>query len=84
MDNKSLKRSTDEKWVLGICGGIAEYVGINPLFIRVATVLAGLTHPFITLAVYFILGMLLPRNEEDPIKASANPFTEEEIIINEG
>ena len=37
--NKRLYKSTENKMVDGICGGIAEYFGIDPTLVRLAWVL---------------------------------------------
>ena len=31
---KRLLRSTNNKWIAGVCGGIAEYFGWNPEMLR--------------------------------------------------
>ena len=36
---KQLRRSTENKVIAGVCGGIAEYFDINPTLIRLAWVL---------------------------------------------
>ena len=37
--NKRLYKSNENKMVYGICGGIAEYFGIDPTLVRLAWVL---------------------------------------------
>ena len=39
MMNKRLYKSNENKMVDGICGGIAEYFGIDPTLVRLAWVL---------------------------------------------
>ena len=36
---KKLYRSTDDKMIGGVCGGVAEYFGIDPLLVRLIAVL---------------------------------------------
>ena len=31
-----LTRSTNDRWITGVCGGIAEYTGIDPTIVRLA------------------------------------------------
>ncbi len=37
--NKSLAKSTQNKMICGVCGGIAEYFDCDPTLIRLAAVL---------------------------------------------
>ncbi|NYE50205.1 phage shock protein PspC (stress-responsive transcriptional regulator) [Spinactinospora alkalitolerans] len=45
LGKKSLRRSTDQRILTGVCGGIGEYVGIDPNLVRLAfavfTILGG-------------------------------------------
>lgn len=64
MLNLGIYRSTTHKWIFGICGGIAEQLGVDPLWVRLATVLiavlpAGLGIPPMIL-LYVALRFLLP------------------------
>ena len=40
---KKLYRSRDERWLVGVCGGIGEYFDIDATVIRVLFVLAALS-----------------------------------------
>jgi len=64
MLNLGIYRSTTHKWIFGICGGIAEQLGVDPLWVRLATILiavlpAGLGIPPMIL-LYVALRFLLP------------------------
>lgn len=39
MNNKRLCRSTSSKMIFGVCGGIAEYLNLDPTIIRLLWVL---------------------------------------------
>ena len=39
METKRLYRSRSKRWIAGVCGGIAEYFGIDPLLIRILAVI---------------------------------------------
>lgn len=61
-------RSTSNKWIFGICGGIGEQLGVDPLWIRLAAILlavlpAGLGIPPMVL-LYVVLRFLLPVSDE--------------------
>jgi len=64
MLNVGIYRSRTHKWIFGICGGIAEQLGVDPLWVRLATILisvlpAGLGIPPMIL-LYVALRFLLP------------------------
>ncbi len=58
---KKLFRSTQNKVVAGICGGLAEYFDIDPVIVRVIFVVATFGWGFSILA-YFILWIIVPVN----------------------
>ncbi len=56
---KKLHRSTTNKMLAGVCGGVAEYFNVDPTLVRLAfVVLALLGGPGILL--YIILWIILP------------------------
>lgn len=58
MEPKRLYRSKDNKMIFGICGGIGEYLNIDPVVIRVLyliTIWAGFP-----ILLYFILLLVIP------------------------
>lgn len=52
-------RCGDERVLLGVCGGIARAVGVEPIVIRVVTVVLAFTVGFVVVPAYFITGCLL-------------------------
>jgi phage shock protein C len=72
MLNIGIYRSTSNKWLTGVCSGIANRFDVNPLWIRLgaiglAVIPAGLGI-FPMIAVYIILTVLLPKQ--------TNPFAD--------
>ncbi|WP_082406824.1 PspC domain-containing protein [Bacillus sp. JCM 19041] len=59
-EGNKLIKSSKEKSIHGVCGGIAEYVGISPLGVRLIFVL--------TLPVSFIIYIILVNSLQDPPK----------------
>jgi len=55
-----LRRSRTEVIVAGVCGGLAEYFGIDPVIVRLIFVLMTLTTG-IGLVVYPVLWMVMPK-----------------------
>jgi phage shock protein C len=60
-ETKRLYRSGRDKILGGVCGGIAEYLKIDPVIIRLLWVVAALTWGSGVLA-YIIAWIIIPRN----------------------
>lgn len=59
---KRLLRSSSDRWVAGVCGGIAEYFGWDPAIVRLAYVLLSVfSAAFPGLLVYIILWLIMPQ-----------------------
>jgi phage shock protein PspC (stress-responsive transcriptional regulator) len=63
-----LKRAKRDRWIMGVCGGIAHRYGWNSTVLRLVTMVVGIIIPGIsvipTLLLYFLLGYLLPETDE--------------------
>ena len=61
---KRLYRSQKDQVVAGVCGGIGEYFGIDPTFVRLLWIIS--IFPFrIGIALYIIAAIIIPKREED-------------------
>ncbi len=72
--SKRLYRSTEERMFAGVCGGIAEYLDVDPTLVRLAFVALSLMGgPGIPL--YIILMLIAPEKpkESAPPKAKRAP-----------
>ncbi|MGB2985388.1 MAG: PspC domain-containing protein [Phycisphaerae bacterium] len=59
-----LRRSVVNRHIAGVCGGIAEYFGLDPTMIRVVYVLLSIfSVAFPGILVYIILWVLIPERE---------------------
>lgn len=58
---KRLYRSGKDKILGGVCGGIGEYLGVDPVIIRFLWVIASFAWGFGILA-YIIAWIIIPRN----------------------
>lgn len=62
-----ITRSRTNRWIFGVCGGIAEKYGISPLATRIGTVILAIIIPGISVFPVFIayiaLGLLLPQDD---------------------
>jgi phage shock protein C len=63
-----IKRAKRDRWVLGVCGGIAHTYGWSSNVVRLATAVLAIIIPgpslVATVLVYFLLGAILPESEE--------------------
>lgn len=67
---QKLHRSTTDRIIFGVCGGIAEYFDISPILVRVIFILGAFLNGLGVL-VYVILALVLPPN---PIKSINEDF----------
>ena len=59
MGKKKMYKSNDRK-VCGVCGGLAEYFGIDPTLVRLITVLL-LLGGGISIWIYIIAALIMPK-----------------------
>lgn len=62
-----IERSRRNRWIRGVCAGIAHSAGVNPIWIRLAFLLAAIVIPgvslLMTVALYVVLGIILPESD---------------------
>ena len=59
MEPKKLYKSNQNRMIDGVCGGIAEYLGVDPTVIRLVAVLLSLMGGGIL--AYIIAAIIIPR-----------------------
>ena len=64
MNGKKLYRSDENKMLAGVCGGIAEYFGVEPTLIRLAWVVFSLLGGSGLLA-YILAAIIIPRDDSN-------------------
>jgi phage shock protein C len=67
---KRLYRSTKERMLGGVCGGIAQYFNLDPTVIRILFVLALFVTAGTMFIVYLVLLVVVP---EEPVFPPMNP-----------
>ncbi len=61
---KLLRRSREHRLIAGVCGGIAEYYGLDPTAVRIGYILLSiLSVAFPGIIVYLILWIVVPYRE---------------------
>ena len=63
-----IKRAKRDRWILGVCGGIAHTYGWSSNLVRLSAVVLAIIIPGVSvipvLAIYILLGAILPESEE--------------------
>ncbi len=58
---KKLYRSTANRKIAGVCGGLGEYFGIDPTIVRIVFVLLALPGGLPGVIPYLILWLVVPK-----------------------
>lgn len=59
---KRLMRSRDDRWLSGVCGGIARYVGVDPNLVRLLVVIGTILGFGSLLVAYIAAWILMPED----------------------
>lgn len=57
---KKLYRSTDNRIVAGVCGGLGEYFDVDPTLVRVVYLILSFFTVFVGLLLYICLIFVIP------------------------
>jgi phage shock protein PspC (stress-responsive transcriptional regulator) len=68
MDGRPLTRSRTNRRIAGVCGGIAEYFGVDPTLVRVAFVIGTFLN-LVGAILYAVLWILVPEAEPGAVPA---------------
>ena len=60
MEHKKLYKSNQNRMLDGVCGGLAEYLGIDPTVVRLAVVVLSLMG-FSGVIAYILAAIIIPR-----------------------
>ncbi len=68
---RNLYRSRSNRMVAGVCGGLGEYLGIDPTIVRLAFAIGLFFGHAFVLILYLIMLIVVP--EEPPVVQTINP-----------
>ena len=57
----------------GVCAGIADYFGVDPIVVRILTVILSLVTSGLAAIAYLVLWMMLPKAPERPAPYEVTP-----------
>ncbi|MDQ1483798.1 MAG: hypothetical protein QOF35_1874, partial [Actinomycetota bacterium] len=77
-----IRRRTDDKWIAGVCSGIADRLGIDPVIVRAGLVLLSLLWGF-GITVYLVAWALLPNDKDEIVvqRALAGHFASIMVVV---
>ncbi|MGB9928168.1 MAG: PspC domain-containing protein, partial [Methanosarcina sp.] len=58
--SKKLTRSKSNRMIFGVCGGLGNYLGIDPTFIRLGFAAFVLLTNIVGIAIYILLAVIMP------------------------
>jgi len=70
---KRLTRSRDDKWFGGVCGGIAEYTGIDANVIRIIVVVCTVLGAGSLIIAYIVALFLIPLEDDGVVQPPSPP-----------
>jgi phage shock protein C len=71
---RKLYRSSRDRKLFGICGGLAEYLGIDATLLRILLIVVAVFSAGSVIIVYIIAGFVIPREPHYGIGFGANPY----------
>ena len=74
--SERLKRSSQNKVIGGVCGGIGEYFDIDPVFVRIVAVILAFANG-IGFVAYIVALIIMPKREFDPTMSGPADGTEQ-------
>ena len=75
--SRKLIRSQDERVLAGVCGGLGEYLGVDPIWVRLGAVVAALFWG-LGLIAYAVLWIVLPEQPDEDGMSEKPPLASED------
>lgn len=63
-DFRKLMRSRENRMICGVCGGIGEYLNIDPTLVRLIWAIGRVASLGMGLLVYFVAAVVMPENSD--------------------
>lgn len=71
---RKLYRSTRDRKLFGVCGGLADYFGVDATLLRILLIVVAVFSAGSVVIVYIIAGFVIPREPNYGGDFGANPF----------
>ena len=59
-ERRPLRRSSRDRWIAGVCGGLGEFFGLSPAWFRVGFVIALIPGGVPGILLYGLLWLIIP------------------------
>lgn len=59
-NTKRLRRSTDDRWLGGVCGGLADYLGVDATLVRLLVAAGTLLGAGSLILAYIVAWVVIP------------------------
>lgn len=73
---KRLQRSIDDRWIGGVCGGLADYTGVDAGLIRLIVAVATILGAGSLIVAYVVAWIIMPKAEWPPTPPAPAPPSE--------
>ena len=57
---RKLRRSVNDRWLAGVCGGLAEFFGVNAFWFRLAFLIALIPGGVPGFTLYALMWLIIP------------------------
>jgi phage shock protein PspC (stress-responsive transcriptional regulator) len=68
---KRLQRSLDDRWIGGVCGGLADYTGLDARLIRLTVAVATVLGFGSLIVAYVVAWIIMPNEDPRPAGTTA-------------
>jgi phage shock protein C len=70
---KRLYRSRNDRIIAGVCGGLGTYLGVDPVLIRVVTIILAVMSFGTVVLIYLLLALVMPLEPDQPSAPPSPP-----------
>lgn len=70
---KRLQRSTEDRWIGGVCGGLADYTGVDAGLIRLIVAVATILGFGSLIVAYVVAWVIMPKADPDQARPTTPP-----------
>jgi len=62
-NQKQLKRSLNDRMLAGVCGGLAQYLGLDPSLVRIVYAILTVFTAFAGVIIYILMWIIVPEEK---------------------
>ena len=70
---KRLQRSTEDRWIGGVCGGLADYTGVDAGLIRLIAAVATILGFGSLIVAYVVAWVIMPKADQYQVPPTTPP-----------